>query len=83
MNILYINIAVSKYNRISNHRALKTSILASMVPKSFSINVATAIHKAKTNKKNILEYIDKKYLKKFSIISIVNRSTKVFIFMLY
>ena len=39
----------------SNQSVLNTSILASIVPKSFSINVATAIQTAKTNRKKILE----------------------------
>ena len=83
LNILYTNIIVRIPNNNSNQKALNTNILASIVPKSFSINVATAIQIAKTNKKNMLEYIEKKYLKNFLIIPIINRNTKVFIFMLY
>ena len=56
---------VSITNNNSNQAVLKTSIFASIVPKSFSINVATAIQTAKRNKKKILEYTDKKYLKNF------------------
>ena len=43
-----MSVMLNRVNKTSNHRALNTSFIAELVPKSFSINVATPIETAKT-----------------------------------
>ena len=54
---------VNKKSKTSNQKVLKTKAFDSIVPKSFSINVAVAMEIAKTNNKEILDFTEKNNFK--------------------